>query len=109
MREMTVFNLVITREQQQAALDCMRGMGRFVAADIEKVLVSAGVPERRHSRTGMDPIAMRATDRLIQRARKDGLIEFKARVWVWTYRAVAFDDAPTPTGALPHEDLQPRL
>lgn len=68
---MKIDGTVITKAQQEAASNAMTGS--FVSRDIEAALERAGVDG--------PYVRMRGADRLLQNARKAGLIKFAAGKW----------------------------
>lgn len=99
MTQMIVLGVTVTEEQQQAALECMQRMKRFVASNVEKAMVTAGVPAKVTRGYTTDPVGMRAADRIIQRSRKEGLIDYRNGVWVW--RDIGMVPAPKVTEVKP--------
>lgn len=79
MADFYVYGHTISDEVQSILIQKMKE-GPFQASDIEAEAIRLGVPIMAESH---QPIAMRAADRLIQRERKAGNIEFRRPSWVW--------------------------
>lgn len=85
---MRVHGIVIQPAQQQAILAEMTD--GFELGRLTGVAVRAGVP----SHNGNDPVAMRTADRMIQKARKDGIIERRGGRWCLIQPGIAVEHEP---------------
>lgn len=74
-RDLTVQGVVVTAEHQQLLVERMK-VGGFKASNLETYAESLGFARS-------DGLAMRVADRLIQRERKAGHLEFSNRQWSW--------------------------
>ena len=78
MSVINVYGFNVSPEIQALLIQKMKS-APFRAVDIENEAIRLGVPVS-HQR---EHVAMRLTDRLIQRERKLGNIELRRPVWVW--------------------------
>lgn len=79
MADFYVYGHTISEEVQSRLIEKMK-QGPFQSLHIEAEANRLGIPFVNQSR---EPIAMRTADRIIQRQRKAGNIEFRRPNWVW--------------------------
>ena len=89
--DMTVNGILIKQETQVAALRLFLKNESRQARSLETFLEDLGVPVYHGYTPRLEkPVAMRAADRLIQKARKAGIIRFFAGRWINDRAADAF-------------------
>jgi len=79
MAEMYVHGHTVTEEIQSALLLKMKS-SPFRAYTLEAEAVRLGLPSLTANK---EPVAMRVADRIIQRERKAGNLEWRRPNWVW--------------------------
>ena len=79
---MKIYGIVITQEQQDAAMAAMTG--EFFAVDVQKALENANVPHTVQSGINLHTyyISSMVADRLLRAARKRGFIFYDAPRWI---------------------------
>jgi transcriptional regulator of aromatic amino acid metabolism len=93
---MTVNDFVVTHEMQIRALKLFLKNDRRHLMTMETFLEDVGVPVYTAFVQGQKLVSNRAADRLLQRAKNEGIIKFHAGRWIDNYAAAAFLQGTTP-------------
>lgn len=81
---MKVYGYEPTEKQINEAIKYMQSSLAFRSRNIEKILISEGVPEKQSRLYSYVFVAHRVADRLLQKLRKEGKIKLVARAtWQW--------------------------
>lgn len=77
-KPMRVYGVEISEETQRQAIESLRRYSEFEAWDMQSALIVHGAPFTAH---------LRGADRLLQKARRAGLIRFERGAWRWCEQA----------------------
>lgn len=91
--DMTINGIVVTQGAQRAALKLFLQNDSRRAKDLKTFLEDQGVPVYNGFDQGERLVSNRAADRLLQNARKAGIIAFVGGRWVNGWAAEAFLEA----------------